>query len=150
MNKKGDTKSYYLSKPYLATNWMSSYNFCLRNKLDLLTIDDTDELNFFYKLFEKDGKKILGDDYYGYFAAHIGTVCPPPGGNKTNWSLFKTAKKVNYIIRWGSGEPNAYRNMEECQQFITSYGNGGFNDYLCFDDKYFRFICHDVKSKSSG
>jgi hypothetical protein len=130
---QGVTKTYWLSTHYEAS-WIEAKMICNNFGLEFLKLDTEQEQNFALNLFQQ---------HKGQFNehTHVGGITNVKN-NKYNWNWVESGSKINYMLRFGDGEPKNYGGDERCLSVMLENDNFVFHDMSCSIIKH-KFLCQN-------
>lgn len=75
---------------------------------------------------------------------HVGGLTTVPK-SKDHWYWMTSGNKVNYSLKFGSGQPDNAGGNEMCLSIGKQPGNFFFNDVNCYGMHQFKFICQTLQ-----
>lgn len=134
---------------------MEAYQLCKSSDMQLLSFEDETEYKFFFAHINEASnfQKYANDPIWAparqiiYFGAFSKVLL-----SKTGFIWYDTGKPLDYMMEWGTGQPNNAGGNQYCASFILGYGPGyTANDYQCFGASFkFSFICQKFTGMNRG
>lgn len=126
-------KTFWISTHFQAY-WDQAKTICSSYGMEFLSLESLQEADGLLSLCHK--KNALFDQW-----THIGGVTTVPK-SKTEWYWVETGKKVNFTLKFGSGQPDNAGGKEWCLSLGKQPSNSFFfNDINCYGMHQFKFIC---------
>lgn len=123
----------------MAVSWINAFERCKAFDMDLVELPTAAESDLFLTLCTEQQIPLKELDF------HVGGSYHGVGLNEFYW--MTTGKRVNYTLKWGSGEPNS-PNKETCLAITKNKGIFLFNDIDCILSPC-NFICQRNTIKKS-
>lgn len=137
-------KAYYVPRWYRVF-WVHARPLCQASGMEILTLDTQSEADNFLNLLNNSAfLASLRDDG----AYHIGAISHTPR-TTTDWYWVASRKKTNFVLKFGSGQPDFDGGDDYCLNVYTpswNQPNFGFNDVSCNRRAEVRFICEKDES----
>lgn len=111
---------------------------CRKNGMKFLSLETEDEMNFFLNscdntdfVFNCENFSLVGGKTFNK-------------GSKEDWFWMETGEKIEYTLKFASGEPDNVNNNEECLSLLKENGKYFFNDINCVSSVHF-YICEALE-----
>lgn len=101
--------------------------------MDFLSLETRDEATDFLELCERNAA------LFGAFT-HIGGITSV-GKSLDEWYWINSYNRIDYVLKFGPGQPDNAWNNEYCLTIGKQAGNFHFNDIACFGAWPEKFIC---------
>ena len=86
--------------------------------MDILSLDSEDEANFFLDRIKLHAGSTHANTHVGAMAYVV--------GSRTEWYWITSGNKINYPIKWGTGEPSGTNVQSVCLVVRKQAGNNFF------------------------
>jgi hypothetical protein len=100
--------------------------------MEFVSLETKSEADYFLSVCDKNIAQFT-DEY-----THIGGMTMV---GKTGWHWVNSGKRIDYQLKWLSGQPDFYAANEFCLSIHKRAGDFSFNDLNCFGAFESRFVC---------
>ena len=136
------TKTYWYSTHFWG-QWYQAKLICHDYGLELVSFESEKEVDAFFQLCEN--SNLINDWFYVDGITEVER-------SLTEWYQADTGKKINFPIKFSSGEPNSGDGgkIEKCLSIVTR-DDYGFNDVSCAENQYnWKFVCQSRLLNAPG